>query len=98
MKKWFQTMKHKRTKCREILCGVGSVQVAYQKEVEKLQNPNYQVKLFEPTHEVVTEFAIWGNVVIYFSGTGKDLFTIKVESEKLANTQKAIFEQLWGSL
>ena len=98
MKKWFQTMKHKRTKCREILCGTGRVQTEYKMQVEKLKNPNYQAKLMQPSHDVVTEFAVWGNTVIYFSGTGKDLFTIKVESKKLADMQRAIFDQLWQAL
>lgn len=98
VKKWFSVMKNRRTKCREILCGVGKVQKDYQKKVATLKNPNYQVKLLEPVCDVVTEFGVWGNKVVFFSGTGKDLYTIVVESEKQANTQRAIFERLWASL
>lgn len=98
VKKWFTVMKHKRTKCREILCGLGPVQKEYKQKVEALENPNYQVRLMEPAHEVVTEFGVWGNKVVLFSGEGKDLYTITIEGEHQANTQRAIFEQLWSSL
>lgn len=97
-KRWFAVMKNKRHRCREILCGTGPVQVEYQKEVAKLGNPNYQVRLLRPQHPVVTEFGIWGNKIVFFSGTGKDLYTIVIESEKQVNTHKAIFEQIWQSL
>lgn len=98
VKKWFAAMTHKRAKCREVLCGFGPVQTEYKEKVDALKNPHYQVRLMEPAHEVVTEFGVWGNKVVLFSGEGKDLYTIVIESEHQANTQRAIFEQLWSSL
>ncbi|HEV7449172.1 MAG TPA: helix-turn-helix domain-containing protein [Candidatus Paceibacterota bacterium] len=96
---WFATMKNKRSHCREILCGDGPVQKEYAKRVAALGNPNFKVKhLAKPASPVATEFGVWGNKVVFFSGTGKDLFTIVVESKKMADTQRAIFEQMWSSL
>jgi hypothetical protein len=99
VRKWFEVMKHKRSRCREILCGGGKVQREYAARVEKLGNPNYATRAMEKTSQpVATEFAVWGDKVVFFSGTGKDLFTITVESSKLADTHRAIFDQLWDSL
>lgn len=98
-RKWFQTMKHKRAKCREIICGSGKTQKEYIAEVQKLENPNYQAKLFaNNTYTVVTEFGVWGDKVVFYSGAGKDLYMIVVESKKLADMQRAIFEQIWQTL
>jgi len=96
---WFAVMKNKKTRCREIICGIGAVQRETAQRIKKLGNPLYQVKLLaEPTHSVVTEFGVWGDTVVFFSGEGKDLFTIRIESKKMADTQRALFDQLWSSL
>ena len=99
MEKWFAAMKNKRHKCREILCGDGPVQRAYAQRVRAIGNPQYQARqLKSPANPVVTEFAVWGDKTVFFSGTGKDLFTITIEGRHTANTHRAIFEQLWTSL
>ncbi len=99
VRKWYATMRNKRTHCREILCGNGRVQEETAEKIRSLDNPHYQVKLLkDPAFPVVTEFGVWGNKVVLFSGEGKDLFTVVIESKKMADTQRAIFEQLWQSL
>lgn len=96
---WFKTMHNKQSKCREIICGDGTVQEEYIHKVLSQKNPNYRVKqLKHPFSPVVTEFGIWGNTVVFFSGSGKDLYTVKIESKNLADTQRSVFEQLWKSL
>ncbi|MDB4992515.1 MAG: transcriptional regulator TrmB [Parcubacteria group bacterium] len=97
--KWLRTMRNKRSHCREILCGSGPVQNEYIKTVQELGNPNFQAKLMSDTSDpVLTEFGVWGDKVVFFSGEGKDLFTITIESKKMADTQRAIFNQLWKSI
>ena len=99
VEKWYDVMKNKRTHCREILCGNGQVQKDTFSRIGSLGNANYQVKLLpNPSHSVATEFGVWGDKVVFFSGEGKDLFTITIESKKMADTQRAIFNQLWESL
>lgn len=99
VEKWYSVMKNKRTHCREILCGNGKVQKDTLKRITDLANPNYQAKLLpDPSHSVATEFGVWGDKVVFFSGEGKDLFTITIESKKMADAQRAIFDQLWKSL
>ncbi len=99
VEKWFKTMKNKRTHCREILCGTRTIQKEYIDRVEALDNPNYKIKVLQqPVHPVLTEFSVMGNKVVFFSGEGKDLFTIVIESKKMADTQRAIFEQIWSSI
>jgi len=97
--KWFATMKDKRNSCREILCGQGEIQSEYLRKVRDLNNPHYQARHLKQTaYPVLTEFGVWGDRVVFFSGTGKDLFTITIDSKKTADTQRAIFEQLWHSV
>lgn len=96
---WFRVMKHKGTKCREIIVGSSKVLGEFVEKVLELGNPNYQVKIFDkPVYPIETEFGIWGNKLYLFSGTGKELYTIVVENSQIINTHKAIFELMWESL
>ena len=99
VRKWYSSMRHRGRRCREIICGDGPVQQKLLADIARIGNPNYQAKLIaKPPHEVATEFAVWGDKVILFSGTGKDLYTITIESPKMVNMFKTIFETMWQSL
>ncbi len=96
---WFRVMKNKRTKCREIICGDGATQREYIERVKALKNPNYQVRqIKKPPYPVLSEFGIWKDNVYFFSGSGKELYTIVIEHTTLAHTQRTVFESIWNSL
>ena len=65
--------------------------------MRKNRQPNHKIKYFEDGGSCgQTDQFIIGNRVIFFS-IKKELFTLIVESEEIAKTQRFLFESLWKS-
>jgi len=87
--------KLKRYKVRELIFG-GEKSKFWVVEMQKHAKPNHQLRYIEGAGGM-TDQLIVGNKVFFFS-MNKNLFTIIVEGEEIAKTQKLLFESIWAKI
>lgn len=79
---------------RELIYG-GEKSKAWVKEMQGGLSKNHRIKYFtDSTAFGQTDQCIIGNKIITFS-FGKEIFVLITESKEMAQTQRALFEQIW---
>ncbi len=70
--------------------------ILWEKESQSLRGKNHQAR-FLPTNKQfgATDICILGNTVSMFSMEKNDVFVVRIQSEQIARTYKALFEITW---
>ena len=91
---WLKSVRSKKCHVREIL-NKDKYNQKYIDTIKKFGNPNHKIKKIPEDMAVFeNDNLIFGNKVAIFSSY-EDFFVIVIESEKISNTFRALFEIAW---
>jgi hypothetical protein len=70
--------------------------INWEKELQPLRGENHEMRFLPIDKKFgATDICILGNTVFIFSMEKNDVFVVRIQSEQIAKTYKAIFEITW---
>lgn len=97
LEKWHKTLQRAQPSIKELLVP-SRLASAYKAEVEKIGNPQHQIKFLpEAAPGPKTEFIVFNSTSLILN-LSKDIWVLKIKNQFIADSYRAVFEAAWNCL